>query len=425
MKIYWIVLDALPMGILKGAAGEVTSETWDDFLGSSICYQNVIAQATWTYPSFASFLTGHDPHRVIENLIKPHDDKQTFGYFGREVPKLFPDSQDIVRRLIRYNYQSKVFSHPILGNEYDYDSWNLTPLTEDVIGGREYGDILKWVFDYRDHPNTIMLYRVTSTHFPFANPKYFPESRIKKALMGLDRQQMEHVGFAKPMEEKLRREGPAEVIGDLQKATREFFEDFWPALWNIIRRHKHNAMIIVCADHGTDFAPPKGGKYFHGGPVSSKVARVPLIIKYPVSGARRLSRQARLIDICPTILEVCSLPSDESLDGKSLRALQTNRDRRYALCFSDWDGGQFGLFDEGYLALYRLKDDSAKFFRYPEKPDLLGCDEELDLNAFQSRSGAMFSRLSYALTGEPNPDSLSHLRQTVDMTEQLQALGYM
>ena len=53
MKVYWIILDALPMAVLKGTGGEVTSDAWEAFLQESCCYQNTFAQATWTYPSFA------------------------------------------------------------------------------------------------------------------------------------------------------------------------------------------------------------------------------------------------------------------------------------------------------------------------------------------------------------------------------------
>lgn len=425
MKVYWFVLDALPMGILKGAGGEVSSPSWDEFLAGAVCYENAYAQATWTYPSFASFLTGRNPHQAFENLIGTASHENTFGYFGRRVPSLRRDSVDIVRRLALHGYRTKVFSNPIMGNEYDYSPWNLTSLEEDIIPGREYGDILKWIFDHRNHGNTFILYRSIATHFPFANPKYFPLDRIKRALMGQDHGEMNPISFAGPMEERLRNEGPAEMVQDLKNSTHDFLEDFWPALWNIIKRNKERSLVIFSADHGSDLNPPEKGKFFHAGPVTSTVARVPLIIGYPVSRAQSLTKTARLIDIVPTILEVCNMPAPTEIDGRSLRSINSTPAARPAVCFSDWQGGEYGIFDNGLLAVHHFQDNSKTLYRYSGKPILLGQDEPLAPEQHAEQFQNLLSRLAETITGNPFPDALDTYKYQTDMTERLKALGYI
>ena len=76
-------------------------------------------------------------------------------------------------------------------------------------------------------------------------------------------------------------------------------------------------VLIVTADHGEEF-------HEHGGTIHSRtcyeeVAHVPLLVRIPNEGSRRIEQRVALLDLAPTLLEILGDHSPEShLDGQSL-----------------------------------------------------------------------------------------------------------
>lgn len=80
------------------------------------------------------------------------------------------------------------------------------------------------------------------------------------------------------------------------------------------------ALFVVAADHGVAFRP--------GAPLREptdetvhEIYNVPLFIKYPHQAAgERVTTNARLIDVLPTIVDVLGVETDWEFDGRSLRS---------------------------------------------------------------------------------------------------------
>ena len=78
-----------------------------------------------------------------------------------------------------------------------------------------------------------------------------------------------------------------------------------------------DTIIVLTADHGEEFGE-------HGGAIHSltcyvESVHVPLIVRIPGFGPRRISRRVALIDLVPTLIEAMSLPADRfPVDGQSL-----------------------------------------------------------------------------------------------------------
>jgi arylsulfatase A-like enzyme len=84
---------------------------------------------------------------------------------------------------------------------------------------------------------------------------------------------------------------------------------------------EEDTSIIVLADHGEEFQ--EHGRWGHWEDnLHDEIIKVPLLIKPPGLIRRQvIEEQVRLLDIMPTILDICECPSPENMLGTSLRPL--------------------------------------------------------------------------------------------------------
>ena len=128
-----------------------------------------------------------------------------------------------------------------------------------------------------------------------------------------------------------------------------------------------NTMIILLSDHGEEFLDH--GRWGHWeSNLYDEILRVPLIIRTPDrSGSQVIQRQVRLLDLMPTILDLCDCPLPKDLMGVSLLPLWTQREPEY----------------EGEVAISEMRRDPwhriavrTESFKYiwdskrPNQPDL-------------------------------------------------------
>jgi arylsulfatase A-like enzyme len=90
------------------------------------------------------------------------------------------------------------------------------------------------------------------------------------------------------------------------------------ALDAIDEAYKGEALIIVTADHGIAFDPPRHEKFNYGYDLSSAVLHVPLIFSAPFIGKREIASVVSTMDIMPTLLNLLHIPSLALIEGTSL-----------------------------------------------------------------------------------------------------------
>ena len=82
--------------------------------------------------------------------------------------------------------------------------------------------------------------------------------------------------------------------------------------------HSENTIITLWSDHGWHLGE-KG--HWHKTTLWEEATRIPFIISAPGYDPATCSRPVSLIDLYPTLNDLCNLPPDESHDGTSLRPL--------------------------------------------------------------------------------------------------------
>jgi arylsulfatase A-like enzyme len=76
-------------------------------------------------------------------------------------------------------------------------------------------------------------------------------------------------------------------------------------------------LVIIVGDHGEGLH--EHGERFHANLVYETTQHVPLIVRAPGAGARRVDETVSLVDILPTVLDYVGIDSELELRGRSLR----------------------------------------------------------------------------------------------------------
>ena len=156
---------------------------------------------------------------------------------------------------------------------------------------------------------------------------------------------------------------------ELYEQSLEYLDTQIGRLMSYLERlgYDSNTMIILLSDHGEEFLDH--GRWGHWeSNLYDEMLKVPLIIRMPVrSGSQVIRRQVRVLDLMPTILDLCGCPLPGDLLGVSLVPLWTQPESQY----------------EGDVAISEMRRDPwhriavrTESFKYiwdskrPDQPDL-------------------------------------------------------
>jgi arylsulfatase A-like enzyme len=78
-----------------------------------------------------------------------------------------------------------------------------------------------------------------------------------------------------------------------------------------------DVVLVVSADHGEEFL--EHGGYYHGSSLYDEQVRVPLILRIPGAGSKRVASPVSTLDMAPTVLGILGLDVPERMIGRDLR----------------------------------------------------------------------------------------------------------
>lgn len=146
--------------------------------------------------------------------------------------------------------------------------------------------------------------------------------------------------------------------------------------------HKNNTIVILFSDHGYHIGE-KGSFQKHS--LWQRATHVPMIISIPgAASGKECSKPVELLDIYPTMLDICGLPPNRKNEGVSLVPLLKNVDsewNRFAItsyrkqkkhCVSTGipfvEKASHSVFDERYHYI-RYHDDSEELYDLHKDPN--------------------------------------------------------
>ncbi len=127
-----------------------------------------------------------------------------------------------------------------------------------------------------------------------------------------------------------------------------------------------NSVVVFWSDHGEEFW--EHDLWQHGQSLYNELLHVPLFIRSPhTSEGYRITQRVSLLDVMPTVLDQCRLPSPPGIQGHSLRPLMRGRSLDYTafrvyLEACAYGGIRKGLMTERYKLIYDVYRDDFELF---------------------------------------------------------------
>ncbi|HSB17789.1 MAG TPA: sulfatase-like hydrolase/transferase [Bryobacteraceae bacterium] len=184
-----------------------------------------------------------------------------------------------------------------------------------------------------------------------------------------------------------------------------------------------NTLIVVLSDHGESLG--EHGEYTHGIFLYDVTLRVPFILAGPgVPGGMRVTRQARTIDVLPTILDLMGGKPPGGIQGTSLVPALAGKDVATQHAYAET---LYPKMNMGWSELRAVRTLRWKFIRAP-KPELYDLSQDPHetanvIDRFPTERAEMEAQLkAIAGDGKEKVDTAMVDQRTLD---QLKSLGYL
>ena len=458
-NILLITMDALRADHLScySHTGAVTP-CIDSLASGGVLFKQAISQSPWTLPSFASLFTSCNPS--IHGGGKQVERKKR--RYTTELSPNTPTLAEILKKngyktaasvsnfyLSRrygfgrgFEYFSNVDDNDIMSAQHlfwmriflDISEHKIEKESEKNRSNRITECALNWLDKHADNPFFLWIHYL-DPHIPY---EHFEESEIfhdtafdtiQEKMRTLLEGDMWNILHQESFTLSSLEQRFIEILYDEEiKTTDRYIGELLQKLRSL---NLEKTLIIFTSDHGEELFDR--AQFGHGHSVYDEVIRVPFIICFPDRSPASLAikEQVRMIDIMPTILELCNIPIDPETEGTSLMPLIRKNQIMMPPALSEFlyyekelkclRTDEYKLIyqpDNGKIQLFDLQRDAGECVdihdRYPEETrNLLNI-----LNEYLENIENVQQRLSPGRETQP---------QIVDrkMTKSLKSLGYI
>lgn len=141
--------------------------------------------------------------------------------------------------------------------------------------------------------------------------------------------------------------------------------------------YRDNTIVVIWGDHGWHLGEKLRYRKTTGW---SESTRVPLLVRMPgMNGQQDCARPVNLIDLYPTLIELCGLPDKTELDGRDFSPLLEDPQQT-------WDHPTLTVFGRGNASIHR---DRYHYLRYRD-----GTEEFYDLHQDPMEWDNLIARLN-------------------------------
>jgi arylsulfatase A-like enzyme len=277
-SVLWITVDALRADHV-GAYGysRRTTPNVDRLAHDAVVFDQAYAQASKTWDSIPSFLTGRYPSNL------PRD------YHHRRLRRRPPYAYHL-------GAEVRLLAETFLAGGYATGAVMPISLLRDMGIGRGFQH-----FEIAANPTRKALHRLAELRSPFLLWIHYNEPHSPYVI---------HPGF---------HFGDASI--DRYDSEIAFVDAQLAELFAALAQRgiADSTIVIVGSDHGEEFG--EHGGFDHTRKHYRELLHVPLIVKLPGVAPRHVSDVVELVDLLPTFVELCGLPiATAPLDGQSLLA---------------------------------------------------------------------------------------------------------
>jgi arylsulfatase A-like enzyme len=304
-----------------------------------------------TFPSWASILTGRDPHHhgvrnmfprfeanerdldaipkrfasagyrtaVVSDFAGDVFRRADFGFAHSRTPTF--DMRELVREVVIGGQDPLL---PLMGTRYATRALPvLRELSERTDPEMVTRDALDEIDEAGSRPFFVVAFYST-THFPYAAPAPY-WSRF------LDRDYRGPYRYGKTpalSQERSPSDADIRAVRSLYDGAVSSVDDSVRALVRGLARRglDKDTIVIVTADHGESLYEPGRGQGHGDHLFGDEAIRVPLVIIDPrATAARRIPDLVRSVDLAPTLCELAGVPAARDIDGRSLVPLMNGR----------------------------------------------------------------------------------------------------
>lgn len=330
-----------------------TSPAMDRLAASGVLFENVIAQTNWTKPSLASLHTSLYPsvHKTdSRGETGDRTDERARNRANildnrfRTMAQEFKDGGYATAGISNGGYAHSFFG---FGRGFDY--------YENEGGGLKSCSyrMLQWVLKNPGVPFFTWMH-AWDIHFPYMDrPPYNRMYAPRHAEIVLDAATRYKVNSG---ERKLSA-SELEFLEGMFDGAINYVDDLVATFVTELDRLglSQNTILVITADHGEAFQ--EHGFVEHTECLYGEVLQVPLILVGPgMEKGLRIKSQVRLIDIMPTLLDLCGLSPQKDIQGISLLPWITGTVKNDLIAASETErgGGQVAISD-GHHKLIKHK----------------------------------------------------------------------
>ncbi len=404
--------------------GRDTSPTLDAFARQGSLFQSARSQASCTYPSVNSMLTGRYPAVFLA---------QPDGYLG--IPEWIPSVAEILKqsgyRTAAVSSSAVVRNKPSRFNPGGGFGRGFDVFHEGCVW-KNAACVNEQAFEQlraADDGKPFFLY----LHYLEPHGPYHPPADFKRRFATDPPPEKAFVrkGNPNPIADFLYKKEPdpgatpadLQYLKDLYDDEIAYFDTQLARLLEELRTRGllDNTLVVLASDHGEEFL--EHGHIKHCRTVYDTLVKVPLIFHIPGAEPRAVAEAVENVDIVPTVLDYLGIepPTGTTFEGRSLRPLIEGKPAEARPQFSlagPWRSSADGhyklihLINEGSYVLYDLQADPG------ETKDVL------------PRHRRDFHRLREALTGwlarfEGAGAADESLRKARETEQRLRSLGYL